>query len=98
MCVHSSVASVSNPVGRSSSVAGSSFMQVRKTSAAPGADAGRGQRQRDRAQHVRRAPAQRPGDLLQGGRGLGGGAAPTAPTASGRNSVAYASASSQTVW
>ena len=39
------MANVSNPVGRSRSVAGSSFMVERNRSAAPATDAPRGQRQ-----------------------------------------------------
>ena len=75
------------PVGRSSSVAGSSFMQVRNTRAAPAATPGAASGSVTARSTPQRRAAQRPGDLLQHRRRLRTEAR-TAPTAAGRNSTA----------
>src|SRR5690606_3456359 len=95
--VHTRVASVSIPVGRSSSVAGNSFIHVRNASAAPapipGAVSG--------SVMVRNTPAgPRPNEraTCSSSGGAWAAAAATAPIPSGRKSTPYAKASSHTLW
>jgi len=92
-----SVASVSKPVGRSTSVAGSSFMHVRNTSIAPASTPGPAsgrvtRRNTDRVEApMPRAAASRVG-LTRSRDAL------VDPTACGRKRITYATTSSASVW